>query len=236
MFRFRLSLIYFFLAALIGQPVVGQSADALPPVEVDSDDLPGANASAVEVKKPCCNCGARRYVLGKTRHKWSCHLTPALQYSHWGYPEHFYERPFGVLNRPFLQAQIRAGAVEQLVLFQFDFHNDSAATHHLLNRRGEAQLRKMSERAFQIGQPIVIQESEWSRELDEKRRETVVAWFAQSDVPETPVFVGRVPIAGLGAAGEMDIDGQNARNAIQQNRLRQTSDQGRRQIQQSLVR
>ncbi len=234
----RFSLLAFFLVALNGQIAKAQPSPLLPteedagtvlaPSPVNNEEL--SSTSPIQAGCVCSDCG----VADTVGHRWHYHIKPRLQDSHWGYEEYFHERPFGRFNRTFMQLQVRNGIVRQLVLFQYDFNNNDNQEDHLLNENGEAQLSKIAEQVMRLGQPVVIQQSSRGREIDEKRRMHVVTKLARFEIPESMVVVQRVPITGLGAAGEQDLPSQNPWNTIYENRLLQTLDQGSRQLQGSL--
>jgi hypothetical protein len=250
----RLGLTAFLLVALIGQIAQAQLAPSLPEIAIEEDDdaetdlavllesnetLPAAApvpdecdcARQSECAKSECDYRGRR-VFHAVRHRWNYHIKPGLQDSHWGYHEYFHERPFGHFSRAFMQAEVRNAAIQQLVLFQYDFNNDDNQEDHLLNEIGEAQLSKIAGQAMQLGQPVVIQRSRRGSEFDEQRRKHVATRLAELEVPELMVVVRRVPIAGLGAPGEQAFPGQTPSNSIYQNRLQQTIEQAPRRLRQ----
>jgi hypothetical protein len=136
-------------------------------------------------------------------------------------------RPFGSLNFAVNQAQVRNGLVDQLVLYEYDF--DVSGGHPArLNRRGRVELQRITFLAQRLAQPVVIQETHENERLDSLRRQNVLAQLEQMQLPAFPelVIVRRVPILGLGAAGEQAFPSANGWNTLYQNRLIQTNDRG----------
>ncbi len=71
---------------------------------------------------------------------WHYRAKPHMQYSHWGYPEFFEEMPLGSSVRAHECAQIAMGLKERLVLYQYDFHENST----WLNRQGQQRLNDLA--------------------------------------------------------------------------------------------
>lgn len=140
-------------------------------------------------------------------------------------------RPFGSLNFAANQAQVLNGLLDQLVLYEYDF--DVTGGHPArLNRRGRVELQRITFLAQRLGQPVVIQEAFENERLDSLRRQHVLGQLEQMQLPAVPalVVVRRVPVLGLGAAGEQAFPSSNGWNTLYQNRLIQTNDRGSRQL------
>jgi hypothetical protein len=137
----------------------------------------------------------------------------------WGYPRYFYERPLGSFARAHLNTSIFAGAVDRMVLFQYDFANSPPVLSSQLNIRGERELRRIAEMVLDTGMPLVIESCDVNRELDEKRRENVLRKLAEWSLPvsEDMVMVGRPSALGVSALEA---------NLIYQNQLLQTFNYG----------
>ncbi len=71
---------------------------------------------------------------------WHYRAKPHMQYSHWGYPEFFEEMPLGSSVRAHECAQIAMGLKERLVLYQYDFYENSTR----LNRHGQQRLNDLA--------------------------------------------------------------------------------------------
>lgn len=71
---------------------------------------------------------------------WHERVKPQKQYSHWGYPEFFEEMPLGSSVRAHMCSQIAMGLKERLVLYRYDFHENSTS----LNRSGRQRLNDLA--------------------------------------------------------------------------------------------
>ncbi len=98
-------------------PVPEQSL--LQPVEVESAAPARVDAGEGQFEHHSCPpAKPPRPGFGFFRWKWRTHWKPWLQDTHWGYPEHFHERPFGTLERGYMQTQVLSGHLPAL------FHPD----------------------------------------------------------------------------------------------------------------
>lgn len=194
-----------------------ETPEAVPAVAVPAASVP---LSPAPNGAPCqaggvCTRGCSRGCGGRLAQYWRTHCKPCLQASHWGYPEYFYERPFGSRNAEVGLAMIAAGLRDQMVLYDYDFAPGEDAG--VLKRRGLLQLEKLTQRMVATGHPIVI-EASGDAELDALRRENVLAALAagQFETDPTMVVVGRPGVRAL--------DGVEAlptyQNVLEQTRLR----------------
>jgi hypothetical protein len=122
-----------------------------------------------------------------------------------------------------------------MVLYEYDFRDPSGDGADRLSLRGQAQLRNIAH-FLPLGRAIVIQASPGGASLDELRRKHVLRQLEKLEIGVSPeqVVVARVPVTGLGAAGEQDNPEEANWNVIYRNRLQQTREQGPRRFEQSL--
>jgi hypothetical protein len=123
-----------------------------------------------------CNVIQRRSALSRW---WHYRAKPHMQYSHWGYPEFFAERPLGSSVRAHECTQIAVGIRERLVLYRYDFHEDST----MLNRQGQQRLNDLAA-AFPYWAPdrLVIEATPDDPLLAIARRNHVMHLLEVSDV------------------------------------------------------
>jgi hypothetical protein len=136
-------------------------------------------------------------VIGPLHTRWVTHTKPHLQATHWGYPEYFEERPFGSYTIQAEQMQVVNGLRDQQVLYDYDFlPGDQSDT---LSPRGQYQLRKIMRRMECVPMPITVQTTIDDPELDEARRQTVLAALRDAGMTVVPemVVVDRPPVPGL---------------------------------------
>jgi hypothetical protein len=143
---------------------------------------------------PACPTGP----IGRWYH---CRAKPALQESHWGYPEQFCIRPFGSYMRAAVVAQVQNGIAAQLALYQMDFVTPDGLPGVQLNAKGLRRLEKISELIPLSLCPLVIEVNEVDPTLNAARRAHVIALLEQSfgEFPDERVVVGRPTARGLTA-------------------------------------
>ncbi len=188
-------------------PRLIDSSESGDPVATEADHPPDSisayAADHVSYYEPYfypSRAGGRWPLAERIRYRYITHYKPALQASHWGYPEYFEERPFGSYVLQGEQMQITNGLQDQQVLYHYDFFaGDRAAT---LSPRGEYQLKKIIRRMEIASCPIVIQTAIVNPELDEARRESVLEALRAAGVAAVPdmVVIDHPPLPGL--AGE----------------------------------
>jgi hypothetical protein len=182
---------------LVEQPAV--------PVYLEQPGAPapigGGAADGPECNCPQC-CGPSVRIHGPISRWYHCRAKPALQASHWGYPELFQPRPFGSYVRTAGVAQIGNGLAAQLVLYHYDFVRPDGLPGVELNLRGRVRLEKLAELAATGFAPLVIELHETDPELNAARKAHVLAQLAQlgPGLPEDQVVVGRPAARGLAGA------------------------------------
>jgi hypothetical protein len=141
------------------------------------------------------------------------------QCSHWGYPEEFCERPFGVYVRSHFHTQIANGLADQMVLYQYDFYDTAGDQAAMLNPRGLIQVGKVGELASLLYDQffVVIVEPTGDPELDTARRLHVLEKLTELGAPVTVEQVVTTRPAGLGLDGIEAFDVY--RNQLQQTRV-----------------
>ena len=146
----------------------------------------------------CSACCSHRPVQRMYRSR----VKPALQASHWGYPELFHERPFGSYVQTAVCAQVENGLVAQMVLYRFDFVMADGRPGVELNRSGRVRLEKVATLAALGLCPIVIEVDEDNPPLNSARRAQVLAELRQAapSFPEEQLVVGRPLARGLAGA------------------------------------
>ena len=169
---------------------------------------------------PCSHC--RITMRDRTRIWWE-EKKACLQYSHWGYPEEFEERPLGQCVCAHLKTQITNGLVGEMALYRYDFRNEPDADSSQLNRHGKRRLLEFVE-LFQCDiHPLVIESAEDDPQLDAARRAHVVAFLQEwmGEIPEQWVVVGRPTPRGLRYEEGVDVYG----NMLQNTRTRGSQSQ-----------
>jgi len=214
------------------------TAPAEPPSTVDlanSYVLPQDRPEAVEpplMHGDTCNCeacGRLRRGRGswnpyrRFRYWWATQAQPFLVDTHWGYHQLFNERPFGFYNNMSVQAQINQAAIDQLVLYQYDFEAHSAR----LRPRGHKQLQTLATQAEWLGQPLIIQETA-DRQLDEQREAEVVNRLVEMgvarEIARDRVQIGAPTAFGLARGGGLNMASEP--ELIWQNQLLNSEQQG----------
>jgi len=110
----------------------------------------------------------------------------------------FCERKFGSYVTTVLNAQIRAGQDEQMVLFKYDFEpSGSGSPTAKIKPTSLPRLYKIGEIMLTTGTPMIIEQS-GNRELDKKRRIMVVNILASMGMATVPnsVISGRPGATG----------------------------------------
>ena len=199
---------------------------------ISSHEKP-AEVDASRMHTDGCVCDACRPPSGwnpyrKFKTWWANEAHPYLVDTHWGYDQYFHERPFGSFLNERLQTQITQGAIDQLVLYQYDFEENSPR----LRPRGEQQLRTIAARMECLGQPLVIEATQNPARpgLDEARRDFVIrkleiAMGVPADIAPNLVRVGTPNAFGLARGGVVGM--RSEPEMIWQNQLRNTEQQGR---------
>ena len=147
-----------------------------------------------------------------------------LQWSHWGYPEEFCERPHGAAVRAHLKRQITNGVISRMVLYQYDFRDDVFHDPSKLNSHGRKRLHELIPMLECNIWPLVI-ECSGNPELDSARLAHVKTLLEEQvgEVPEEWVVVCDPPLLGLCGEEAIIID----ENLLRQTRSRATSTPGR---------
>ena len=168
-----------------------------------------------------CDAGSstrfRRFFKGPSRLAiwWNERAKPCLQYSHWGYPEYFEETPNGARVRECQVAQICNGWASRLMLYHYDFCEDSST----LNLHGQRRLHELAA-AFPIWMhhALVIETTPGNPHLDLQRRDHIAALLANGGTP-AQVEVGYPPnVSPFG--DETRVVGGKFLNAVSRSGLR----------------
>ena len=102
-----------------------------------------------------------------------------LQYSHWGYAEQFYPRPFGTFVRSAVDAQVSNGLAAQLTLYRYDFVDPSGRVSTTLNPHGRIRLVRMAGILSSCPYPLNIEYDQDHPQVNEGRRQHVLAQLQQ---------------------------------------------------------
>ncbi|TVS18240.1 MAG: hypothetical protein EA424_11290 [Planctomycetaceae bacterium] len=205
-------------------------ADPADPDWLSKDGPEGVEAAAMHGDTcDCADCGRLRHQRSgwnpfrRVGAWWANQALPHLIDTHWGYDQYFDERPFGIYNSLAVHAQINQAAVDQLMLYQYDFEDHSAQ----LRPRGHKQLQTLATQAERLGQPLIIQETA-DRQLDEQRKAEVVNRLVEMGVaPEFAhdrVHIGAPTAFGLARGGRLHMDSEP--ELIWQNQLLNSQQQG----------
>lgn len=142
----------------------------------------------------CTSCADHTGCNDPLSRLWNHRVKPFLQETHWGYCEHFDDKPFGASLRQGIGTQIAEGRRSQMVLYQFDFRISDGASAAELNDRGHAELDRMVHMMGVCPSPIVIEYTPGAPHLDAQRQAFVRHELQRRGVPATGdhVLVGRV--------------------------------------------
>ena len=111
---------------------------------------------------------------------WHDRFKPHMQFTHWGYPEYFEEKPFGTAVRSHQQMQISKGWAARSVLYQYDFRDGDV----MLNPRGERRLRELLTEFPRWAQhPLMIEATPQYPQLASTRRDHVAQLLHDNDIP-----------------------------------------------------
>lgn len=110
---------------------------------------------------------------------WLYRAKPALQYSHWGYPEEFEEIPFGTRVREAQRAQLCSGWTARLWLYRYDFCDQSAA----LNPAGHKRVYDLARQFPAWMQHTLKIEATGKPQLDAARRDQVARLLDELGTP-----------------------------------------------------
>jgi hypothetical protein len=124
-------------------------------------------------------CPGDRPAESGIRAWWLYRAKPALQYSHWGYPEEFEEVPFGARVRMAQRAQLCSGWMARLWLYRYDFCDESAA----LNPAGRKRLYELAREFPAWMHHALVIETTGIPELDAARREHVTRLLEEAGAP-----------------------------------------------------
>lgn len=153
--------------------------------------------------------------------------------------ECFTPKPFGFCVATVLDTQVTNAAIDQQVLYNYDFKHPDTRRVGELSERGRAQLMKIAKSMEQTGYPVVIQSTS-TPEFDAQRRETVLQHLAELGMPAEPesVAVSSTPTVGIGGKGERAFarKAASAWTTTYENRLQQTFERGSRQLLKTLGR
>lgn len=126
-----------------------------------------ADAASTEPLPPCADGVCRRSF-------WES-FKAFMQWSHWGYPEEFQRTPIGTSFRANRQVQICNGQAAGLVLYRYDFCDESGEEGPGLNAHGQKRLYLMLAQCRLGGcQPLIIEPTPDNPLLDAARRDCVI--------------------------------------------------------------
>ena len=169
----------------------GEDAPLPPPeVVVEGQSLPATSAPASVSEKQngeyCDNCPVQYPRLQRAKSR--------LQYSHWGYADQFYPRPFGTFVRSAVDAQVSNGIAAQLTLYRYDFVDISGEVSTTLNSYGRIRLMRMASILNTCPYPLVIEYDQDHPQVNEGRRKHVLTQLQQinGSVADEQVVV-RIP-------------------------------------------
>jgi hypothetical protein len=188
----------------ISSPAAGQ-AQTVAPAAIEQMDRSHADQAAAPA--PLAPAAAPQLVEVGHARVWKDKVKPWLQRTHWGYADEFHPVTFGVSVNEHFKTQICNGLAAQLVLYVYDFRNDSAAEANLLNSHGQRQLYRIARIAESTGlYPIGI-EASGNAILDAARRDEVIRQLsaAHSTIPAEWVVVGRPAALGMRGSDAAEI-------------------------------
>lgn len=110
------------------------------------------------------------------------HLRPWFQWTHWGYPEEFKTVPFGVRTQAHLRTQVCNGLAVQLVLFRYDFGEESSPQAGQLTAVGQKRLAYVVALVEKYQAHPIAVEASGNPALDQVRRQAVLAAIASQQV------------------------------------------------------
>jgi hypothetical protein len=129
-----------------------------------------------------------------------------------GFPEEFREPTLGYLLYAHNKTQVANGDAARMVLYHYDFEDGCTD----LKPHGRDRLAKISTMLPKNFFPIVIERTNCAPDLDEGRRQAVLAALAHSPFPIPPERVVIGPSIAVGLSGREAI-------IVYSNLLRQTS-------------
>jgi hypothetical protein len=138
---------------------------------------------------------------------WNDRIKPWLQRTHWGYADEFHPMTFGASVNEHFRTQICNGLGSQLVLYAYDFRDDSGPEASLLNSHGQRQLDRIARMVEGTGlHPIGI-EASGNAAVDAARRQEVIRQLsaAHGTIPAEWVVVGFPTAIGLRGAEAVEI-------------------------------
>ncbi|QGJ69264.1 Hypothetical protein PBC10988_9340 [Planctomycetales bacterium 10988] len=199
------------------QPVSHSTAMPAPGV-VHSHSVPAgectdcAPGAAPQRYYPDLCPGEKPTLWQRLKFKWENYWKPGLQESHWGYPEEFCEKPLGYYVHANFKTMVANGEAVRMTLYEYDFELDSRE----LSPRGLRQLEKIAYMSVRNFFPIVIQRDYRSPELNEARRQFVIATLARNGVPVPPerVLVSHELTPGMSSDEALLVD-QNILTDVQ---------------------
>ncbi len=220
---------------------------AEPPVIPDSIEVPDVPLpSATQTEKiidtgmhkekcGCDTCARHRRgrsgwnLYGKLKTWWDTEAEPYMIDTHWGHEAYFHERPFGSYVDAAVESQVANGMRDRLVLYQYDFEENSPR----LRPRGYRQLQEIWAKAQCLGQPLVIEASQNPERpgLDESRRALVMGELGLDPNNEAAwnlVIVCKPAAFGLARGSVLRM--RSEPEIIWYNQLRNTDQQGQARI------
>lgn len=191
-----------------------------PPVVIEGQG-PLQAASAPEVLD--CDCCEEMQTGGAKHPRWQ-RTKSCLQYSHWGYADQFYARPFGTYVRSAVGAHASNGIAAQLTLYRYDFVDVTGIVSTKLNSHGRIRLVRMAGTLSSCPYPLNIEYDQDHPQANEARRQHVLAQLKliMGDVADEQVVV-RIPAVRGRDAEEGLLLYQNLLQQVQQGPTSSTS-------------
>ncbi|MCY2986396.1 MAG: hypothetical protein NTY19_00770 [Planctomycetota bacterium] len=154
--------------------------------------VPAKAVAATEPIPPCAD--------GVTRRSFWEGFKSHMQWSHWGYPEEFQKVPIGTSFRANRQVQIANGQAAGLVLYRYDFCDETGLEGPGLNAHGQKRLYLMLVQCrLGGGHPLVIERTPDNPQLDLARRNFVLKVLNDARV-SSAVVVGEPLAKGMPGA------------------------------------